>query len=213
MFHDVRFPTALGFGAVGGPERRTEIVALASGREERNTPWADSRRRYDAGYGLRSRADLEAAIAFFEARRGRLHGFRFRDPLDHASAPSGAPIAPDDQPLGIGDGARTAFALSKTYGAGLDAYVRPIALPVSGSVRIAIDGVETTAFTSVDRLSAADPSAAEIQLDEAPATGAVLTAGFAFDTPVRFDADALSVNLAAFDAGEIPSIPLVEIRL
>ena len=31
-FHDVRFPTNLSFGAIGGPERRTEIVALASKR-------------------------------------------------------------------------------------------------------------------------------------------------------------------------------------
>ena len=69
-FHEIRFPTNLSFGASGGPERRTEIVTLANGFEERNTPWQDSRRRYDAGLGLRSLDDIEVLIAFFEARRG-----------------------------------------------------------------------------------------------------------------------------------------------
>ena len=50
-FHEARFPTNQSFGSVGGPERRTEIVTLANGFEERNTPWAHSRRRYDAGSG------------------------------------------------------------------------------------------------------------------------------------------------------------------
>ena len=67
-FHEVRFPANLSFGSVGGPERRTEVVTLTSGFEERNTPWAQSRRRYDAGVGLRSLDDVAALIAFFEAR-------------------------------------------------------------------------------------------------------------------------------------------------
>jgi uncharacterized protein (TIGR02217 family) len=44
-----------------------------------------------------------------------------------------------------------------------------------------------------------------------PAQGAAVTAGFAFDVPVRFDTDDLTVDLAAFTAGEIPKVPLVEI--
>ncbi|MEL7127933.1 MAG: DUF2460 domain-containing protein, partial [Pseudomonadota bacterium] len=35
-FHDVQLPMAFAFGASGGPERRTDIVALASGGEARN---------------------------------------------------------------------------------------------------------------------------------------------------------------------------------
>ena len=78
-FHDVRFPASLSFGSMGGPERRTEIVSFANGYEERNSPWAQSRRRYDAGLGLRSIEDLETVIAFFEARQGMLHAFRWKD--------------------------------------------------------------------------------------------------------------------------------------
>jgi uncharacterized protein (TIGR02217 family) len=36
-------------------------------------------------------------------------------------------------------------------------------------------------------------------------------AGFEFDVPVRFDIDRIDVSLSAFEAGRIPSIPLVEI--
>ncbi len=115
-FHEVRFPTAIAFGASGGPERRTDIVALGSGHEERNSRWADSRRRYNAGYGVKSLDDLHAVIAFFEERRGRLYGFRWKDRADWKScAPGGTPAA-TDQAIGTGDGAMTAFQLVKTYG-------------------------------------------------------------------------------------------------
>ncbi|MFN3856091.1 MAG: TIGR02217 family protein [Phreatobacter sp.] len=204
-FHEVLFPLDVALGAAGGPERLTDIVRLGSGREERNARWAHSRRRYDAGYGVKTLAALQAVVAFFEERRGRLHGFRFRDRLDHASAPPGAAPAPTDQILGAGDGATQTFALVKHYGAGPQAYVRPIAKPVAGSLHVAVDGAETTAFTL-------DSTTGEITFASPPPAGAVVTAGFLFDVPVRFDTDRLEVNLTSFAAGEIPSIPLVEIR-
>ena len=103
-FHEVRFPAALSVGSSGGPERRTEIVTLSNGFEERNSPWAHSRRRYDAGLGVRSLDDLAEVIAFFEARHGQLYGFRWKDWTDYKScAPSAAPRR-TDQVLGTGDG-------------------------------------------------------------------------------------------------------------
>src|SRR5690606_30161333 len=81
-FHEVRLPARLAFGSTGGVERRTEITTLASGFERRSTPWAQGRRRYLIGAGLRSLDDMAELTAFFEARRGRLHGFRFRDFAD-----------------------------------------------------------------------------------------------------------------------------------
>ena len=42
-FHEVRFPASISFGSSGGIERRTEIVTLANGHEERNSPWSQSR--------------------------------------------------------------------------------------------------------------------------------------------------------------------------
>ncbi len=204
-FHEVRFPASVSFGSSGGPERRTEIVTLGSGREERNTPWAHGRRRYDAGLGLTSLDELHGVIAFFEARRGRLHGFRWRDALDGQScAPLGA-VGAGDQVLGVGDGVRTAFQLVKTYGDGAGSYVRVIAKPVAGSVRVAVAGEELESGWSVD------VATGMVIFDVAPAVGASVTAGFQFDVPVRFDTDRLSISLAAFRAGEAPEIPVVEI--
>jgi uncharacterized protein (TIGR02217 family) len=209
-FHDVLFPLEVAFGSTGGPERRTEIVALGSGHEVRNTRWADSRRRYDAGTGIRSLDDLHAVIAFFEERRGRLHGFRWRDPVDDRSTvPSGTP-GPLDQVLGTGTGALAAFQLQRRYGTGPTAWSRTIAKPVAGSVRVAVAGVERTAGT--DFTVDAATGLVTFAPGSIPPAGAAVTAGFRFDVPVRFDTDEIRVDLAAFRAGEIPSVPLVEIR-
>ena len=116
-FHEILFPLDIALKSAGGPERKTEIVALGSGREERNARWAHSRRRYDAGYGVKTLDALSQVVAFFEERRGRLYGFRWRDRLDHSSAAPGASISALDQAIGTGDGAQTTFALVKLYGA------------------------------------------------------------------------------------------------
>lgn len=204
-FHEVTFPLDIALGASGGPERRTDVVLLGSGREERNARWAHSRRRYDAGYGVKSLAGLQAVVAFFEERRGRLHGFRFRDRLDCSSAQPGAAPSPPDQPIGTGDGETVSFQLAKTYGTGGTAYRRPVAKPVAGSVRVAIGGEETADFV-------VDTAIGVVTFAAPPPDGATVTAGFLFEVPVRFDTDRLDVNLTSFAAGEIPSIPLVEIR-
>jgi uncharacterized protein (TIGR02217 family) len=201
-FHDVRFPIDVALGAHGGPARLTDIVTLTSGAEERNSRWANSRHRYNAGYGVKSLADMQAVLAFFEERRGRFHSFRWRDGLDFSSG--GTPTA-TDQPLGTGDGATKIFQLVKQYGASFDPYLRPITKPVAGSVRVATGGSEVTTGWSVDAFTGLVSFAA------APANGATLTAGFLFDVPVRFDTDALDVELTSFNAADATAIPLVEV--
>jgi uncharacterized protein (TIGR02217 family) len=208
-FHEVRFPLAIGFGSSGGPERRTDVVLLASSHEERNSRWADSRRRYNAGTGVRSVEDLHTLIAFFEERRGRFHGFRWRDRGDWKSCvPSGAP-GPTDQPIGIGDGTRTAFQLIKRYGSGFAPYERAITKPVEGTVLVAIDGAPQAAGADFE----VDHGSGIVTFATAPAASAVITAGYELDVPVRFDTDRLDVNLASFEAGEAPNVPVVEIRV
>ncbi len=210
-FHEVRFPTNVSKGAVGGPERRTDVVTLASGFEERNSRWADSRRSYNAGYGIRGVDDLHAVLAFFEERRGRLHGFRWRDHADYRSGPpSRAPLAAD-QAIGTGTGVLAVFQLIKTYGSAYAPYTRTIRKPAQGSVRIAVAGVaktEGTHFTVDHALGAVTFLAGNI-----PAASAAITAGFEFDVPVRFDADRIEVNLQNLAAGSIPHIPVIEVRL
>lgn len=203
-FHEVTLSLPFALGASGGPERRVDIVALGSGRESRNTPWAHGRRRYDVGGAVRTLDELHALIAFFEARRGKLHGFRFRDPFDFKSCAPSQVVSATDQVLGEGGGAT--FQLTKTYGAGEAAYARPITKPVDGSVQIAIEGepLDASAFS-------VDAATGVVTLDESAAEGAVVTAGFLFETPVRFDIDRLDLSLDGFGAGRALTAPLVEV--
>ncbi len=209
-FHEILFPLDIALSSAGGPQRRTDVVTLGSGAEERNARWAHSRRRYDAGYGVKTFEALSQVVAFFEERRGRLHGFRWRDRLDHSSAAPGAIAGPTDQVVGIGDGGTETFQLSKTYGSLYAPYRRPIAKPVPGSVRVAVGGTEA----EEGRDFSVAPAAGTVTFlpGRIPPAGAAITAGFLFDVPVRFDTDYLEVDLSAFAAGAIPKIPVVEIR-
>ncbi len=208
-FHEIRFPANLSFGSVGGPERRTEIVTLSNGHEERNTPWAHSRRRYDAGLGLRSLDDVEVLIAFFEARQGQMHGFRWKDWADHRSCASSRKITPEDQLIGTGDGVREDFRLVKAYASGPGKYLRPVTKPVAGTVVVALGGVERIEGLHYE----VDTTAGLVRFLEAPALGVRVTAGFEFDVPVRFDTDRIQVSVASFQAGDVPNVPVLEVRV
>ncbi len=206
---EVPFPLAVALRATGGPERRTEIVVLGSGREVRNARWADSRRRWDAGSGIRSLDDLAEVLAFFEARRGRLHGFLYRDPLDDRSCPPSRAVGPLDQTLAIADGVTATFALIKTYGT-TRPWTRAITRPGRDTVRVAVAGVEKT--RGVDFTVSETGGLITFAPGHLPPSGAAVTAGFHFLVPARFDTDEIRVDMTAFLAGEIPTIPLVEIR-
>ena len=208
-FHEVRFPASLSFGSVGGPERRTDVVTLANGFEERNTPWAHSRRRYDAGVAMRSLDDVAALIAFFEARQGQLHGFRWKDWSDYKSGSATGGVAYDDQIVGQGDGVTAVFPLYKRYASGAQAYERPITKPVSGTVRVGVGGDELQEGVHYE----VDTATGLITLAAVPAEEDVVTAGFEFDVPVRFDTDRIQVSVASFRAGDVPSVPVVEVRV
>jgi uncharacterized protein (TIGR02217 family) len=205
-FHEVRFPDDISRGARGGPERRTQVVELASGDEERNASWADSRRRYDAAYGIRRADDLAAVVAFFEARGGRLHGFRWKDWGDYRSGLPSTPITPIDQTLGAGDGTTKTFQLLKRYESGMQAWVRRIGKPVAGTVRVGRGGVEAGSGWTVDATTGV------VTFAVAPAAAVLVTAGFEFDVAVRFDTDRLDVTWDLDRLGSIASIPLVEVR-
>lgn len=210
-FHEVRFPTAISRGSVGGPERRTDIVVLGSGFEERNSRWSDSRRAYNAGYGVKTIDELHAVIGFFEERRGRLYGFRWKDHADWKSCPPEQEVTPLDQVIGAGDGVMATFQLVKAYGGGVAPWVREIKKPVAGSVRVAVDGIEQV--EAADFVVDSATGMVTFLAGHIPAVAAAVTAGFAFDVPVRFDTDKLEVNLSGFRHGAIPNIPIVEVRL
>jgi uncharacterized protein (TIGR02217 family) len=200
-FDDVRFPLALGREVSVEPAFSTAIVTTAGGAEQRNSEWADARLSFDAGPGVRSEADLHDILAFFRARRGAAIGFRLEDPFDSSS--NGMILAPAaaDQLLGMGDGVRTEFPLIKTYGQ----QVRRITRPVAGSVRVSVGDVELIEGWTLGEKGM-------VAFDDPPAEDAAVRAGFRFDVPVRFAEDKLSLNRATFATGEIPTVPMIELR-
>ncbi len=200
-FHNVRFPGKLAIGASGGPERRTEIVSLSSGKEVRNAVWSHSRRRWDLATAMGGLADLYELIAFFEARQGRLYSFRFKDPLDYLSVAPGQTPSSSDQILGVGDDTTSEFQLVKAYGL----QMRKITKPVSNTIRVALNDVDqTTGWTLND-------TTGMISFDAPPLSGEVVSAGFEFDCHVRFDADRIDAVVEGFDAGRVVSLNLQEV--
>ena len=208
-FHEVRFPASLSFGSVGGPERHTDVVTLANGFEERNTPWRHSRRRYDAGVALRSLDDIETLIAFFEARQGQIYGFRWKDWTDYKSGPARAEPQPEDQLIAMGDDVTAKFQLIKRYRSGAHVYDRPIVKPVAGTVKLSLGDVVQKEAVDFE----VDEATGIVTFNHPPNDGVEIRAGFEFDVPVRFATDRIETSLASFQAGDAPSVPIVEIRV
>lgn len=208
-FHEVRISTKISYGATGGPRRKTEIVELNSGFEERNTPWSQARRTYDIAFGIRNTDDVYDVLAFFESREGALYGFRYKDWSDWKSTkplPENI-IAHTDQTIGAGDATATQFQLIKTYSDVANAVTRVISKPVQSSVKIGLDGVEQLTGWVVDTLTGI------VTFSSAPGSGVSITAGYEFDVPVRFAQDELMINLKNFEKGEVPNINLLEVRV
>lgn len=208
-FHEVRFPTDIAFGSRGGPQRKTIIATSGSGFEHRNSQWADSKRDYNAGYGIKGDGDISDIIDFFEERRGMLNGFRWKDRFDWKSCKPQETVAFDDQTIGTGDGATLTFQLKKVYGSVYSPYTRDIKKPVNGTVKIGVNSVEQTNPTHFT----VDNTTGIVTFVTAPPDTHVITAGYEFDVPVRFNTDTLTIDMAAFDAGDVPDIPIVEIRI
>lgn len=203
-FDETRFPDDISRGATSRQRRLTDVVTLRSGHEERNTIWAHSRRSYDVALGVRDLGDIYAVIEFWEARRGRLRGFRFKDWADFRSRSPRQAVAPTDQAMAMLTA--TTYQLQKTYTSGPNPYTRTITKPVVGTVRVQDNTGELTSGSdfTVDHTTG-------VVTFTVPPTGAP-TAGFEFDVPVRFEAEDLEVNVALVDVGSCPSIMLVEVR-
>jgi uncharacterized protein (TIGR02217 family) len=205
-FHNVRFPDDISYGSSGGPGYLTTIIPLKSGHEQRLIEWTAPRMRYNVAYGVRSEAQLAALIAFFRARQGRAHAFRFKDWADYLSCAPDASITPLDQVIGTGNGTLTTFSLKKTYTSGGVSVTRPITKPVNGTVRVALAGTEILSGYSVNH------DTGVVTFTAPPANGASITAGYAFDVPVRFDTDYLATSLDTYGVGSASDVTCLEVR-
>jgi uncharacterized protein (TIGR02217 family) len=200
-----RFPEDVGRGARGGPGYRTEVAEFEGGGERRNGAWLLPRHRYNVAYGVKTTDNLETVLALFHVARGRLRAFRFKDWGDYRSGSALATPSANDQTLGTGDDAETDFQLIKRYTAGAEELLRPITRPVAGSVLVALDGAPQGSGWSVD------VETGLVTFDTAPTAGILVSAGFAFDVLVRFEADELPLELECYRVGSV-EVGLVEVR-
>jgi uncharacterized protein (TIGR02217 family) len=212
-FHEVRFPVDISYGSRGGPGYRTGVVQLDSGAETRFSRWATARRKYDVSYGVKTMTQLAALTSFYMARMGAANSFRYKDFADctshsshHHLTESGITAA--DQLLGVGNGVKTDFQLLKRYEPGPYERVRNITKPVSGTVRVALAGVEQVSGWVVDLTTGI------VTFSTAPGAGVEVRAGFQFDVPVRFDEsadDAMQASIDDFNSGAMQSLMLIEV--
>lgn len=205
-FHEVQFPTSISRGSSGGPRRRTDVVTLRSGYEERNSVWADSRREYDAGLGIRDIDDLHDVLSFFEARLGRLYGFRWKDWADFKSCAPNTEVTALDQPLVLVEGETCVYQLTKAYTSGPVTYTRKITKPVAGTVKLAEDGI--LLVEGADFLVDTETGLVYIGYE----LGGAITAGFEFDVPVRFAQDHVDIAVDLFSAGQVPQVNTIEVK-
>jgi uncharacterized protein (TIGR02217 family) len=207
MTADIRLHENWSKGSAGGPEFLTSVVPLDSGGEYREQRWSRPLWRYEIAHNIKRIEQIAEIRAFHLARRGRKISFLLKDWIDWSSAPDGQ-SAPSmlDQPLGTGTGALTTFQLVKRYADAIDPYDRAIKWPVAGTLVVAVDGVLKVSGVAVDR------GTGVVTLTPAPAAAAVITAGFQFDVPVRFEDDWLSVSWDTINSRSAGSIALVEVR-
>lgn len=180
-YHDIDWPFGFGEGSSGGGFTRTLITAMPSGDEKRVQRQQNPRWRYETSLSGRSPERLREIHAFLVARRGNLHTFKVRDPLDYSTAATwqGAVTGTDVQ-IGIGDGATTRFQMVKIYEPGDYEYVRALRRPRLSTLITMVDGVLVTDRTL-------DGDTGEIIFGTAPTDGGVVTAGCEFDVIVRAD--------------------------
>jgi len=203
-FDDVVYPFPLGRSAAVSPEFSTSVAVTSSGHERRNSLWSDARVHFDVGPGIRSETELSELIEFFRARRGAARGFRVTDPFDFSSNTMTGQPTPSDQLLGTGDGLTTDFQLTKSYGGGAEPQLRRITRPKPASVLVSVDGDIVTDWALLE--------GGMVRLEIPPQSEVEVRAGFLFDVPARFAEDRLDISGVNFEAGEAPSVPLVEIR-
>lgn len=201
-FHDVRLPDEIERGALGGPSFKTTVLGMSSGHEQRNIDWSEHRHQWDIGYGISDKEDYSDVRAFYVARRGRGHGFRFKDWGDYQLGTEASP-----EVVGLGTGAATTFQIIKTYDpSGPEPYIRRVTRPVDGTVRVFLDGVEQMAGFTVNHATGV------VTFSVAPGNGVEVGVVCEFDVPVRFDTDEFDLELTWEGAGSIGSLPICELR-
>ena len=196
-FTETRLDLGILYGTQGGPRFNTEVLENSAGYEQRIARSRQGKARWVLGNKILDSEELDYLSTFFEARKGKEEGFRFKDWTDFRGK---------NELLGTGDGITEKYQLLRWYG---DSY-RVISKPVAETVTVTVEGA-TVGWYSIDT------STGVVTFDSPPDSDAEIRASFEFDVPVRFQQDELSVRLEASDREEsileLQELSIVEIRV
>ncbi|CAN7769781.1 DUF2460 domain-containing protein [Mesorhizobium sp. LjNodule214] len=155
-----------------GPVFQTTVIQLMGGYEDRNQDWPIALWKYEVELRNRPIAEIRAFQRHVLGRRGSMHVFPLRDPIDNTLT---------DENIGTGNGVTLEFQIKKTYADDDRPYRRPIAI-VSNLV-VKVDGVtqvEAVDFNTEDGW---------IGFASAPTAGQAITVSCDFLIPVKYEAD------------------------
>ncbi len=205
--HHLALPETLALSVRRAQQFTTEIVTAASGFEIRNARRAMARRHYVLESGPIALSEGQKLSAFFDARHGRQYGFLLRDWMD-AHTGLDAPM-PDDETLLPLSGADNCFALIKTYRAQSGDVQRRIFKPRRDGFQLSANG----RVLKMDIDYRLDEVRGCVTLSDNSDNADSLSAGFYFDTPVRFDSDRLEIERLEGDMVRVRSVPIIELML
>lgn len=206
---DIRLARDIEVGAKAKPRYRTDVITADGGYEVRNQVWRYPLFTFEITLEPGDETDegdpdpetiekLEEFIRLFHAVGGSHGTFPFRHWRDYQAV---------DQVLGpAAGGGLNDFQLYRTYPLGPITRRRKILLPVLGTVTAKVNGVAAT-LISVDR------GTGVIRLTDTPPDGAIITASFDFDVPVRFADDELEMIALSDDLDQPEVIVLNEVRI
>lgn len=206
-FHDVVLPPTIQYGSAVGAGFATIVQETASGHEVRIARQSQGRHKLRLAKRELTSAEAQVIKSFVLERRGALHSFKVTDVSDFTTKADGVSAHDEgDHVIGNGDGTSTGpFQLIKKYGT-VNPYIRTLTLPVSGTVKVALDAIETLAFTVNGQ--------GQVTLNTPPANGVVITAGCQFYVPVRFGLNVdqwAAIQADAFDVWSLLDLEVVEV--
>jgi uncharacterized protein (TIGR02217 family) len=195
-FFDIRLPTDISYGAVGGPEFSTTLSTTKSGSEVKIKNWSQPRYKYNIMYGLKNRNQMQKLINFFNVCQGKSAHFRYKDWLDYIAT---------DSFVANGDGVKTKFPLVKQYNFEKYTMARTINLPIISTIVVQINGnnYKDVTFNYNEEV---------LEFTSPPKSGDVISASFEFDVKARFDIDFLPISLIEANRYDVKDITIIEVK-
>lgn len=202
-FDEVVFPEDVSWGSSGGPTFKTQVYESFRGYEKRNVDWKSPIMEFNVAYGIKTDAQMTEVIKFFNARQGKLRGFRYKNWANYQILNGN---------IAVGDGINTRLPLIRTYGVAATQTYKRLYKIVQGSVT----GVAVGSRTLVEGVDfVIDYNGGEIVLvnGQPPGLGIpVRAATLEFDEPVRFDVDSLQIVIDGYNNNSLTRLPLTGIR-